>query len=67
MNDLIFEQLKKVRDSGKTNMLQWDGVYGATWDMQLYELMGWMEAHSDNDFFYLLTVDFSEWLESGRR
>ena len=64
MNELIFEQLKQVRDSGKTNMLQWDGVYGITWDDNLYELMAWMEHHNSTEYFHMLTGEFSEWLES---
>ena len=64
MSEVIFEQLKQVRDGGKTNMLQWDNVYGIAWDENHYDLIDWMDTHGQMDYFHLLTGEFSEWLES---
>ena len=65
MNDPLFEQLKEVRDSGETNMLQWGSVYRIACDSGYSELIIWMENHDTLGYFHMLTGSFSEWLENG--
>ena len=61
MDDIIFEQLKKVRDRGATNMLDHQnvkylsrGVYD--------ELYTWLDSNSPGAYARMLIGPFSEWL-----
>lgn len=47
MRKIIFEQITKVRDTGKTNMLDVNAVMRIAFDNDWYELTDWLSDRSN--------------------
>lgn len=62
-SDEFFEQLKDVRDSGQTNMLDQQGVQTVASQMDHDTLYRRIRRMNPGDFFMLITEQFTDWLE----
>lgn len=50
----IREQMEKVRLSGRTNMCEWRTVQRLAFDMDLYELVAWIEDSPKRYFHFIV-------------
>ena len=64
MSDIMFGQLKQVRDIGNVNMLDYRGVNEEAEALGLNDLLVWFDCNALTDYFNMLTGEFSEWLEN---
>lgn len=55
MNDLIKEQILKVRDTGLTNMFDTNAVQRIALEMELYELVTFIEDNKKSYVHFILT------------
>lgn len=55
MNDLIKEQILKVRDTGLTNMFDTNAVQRIALEMELYELVTFLEDNKKAYVHFILT------------
>ena len=55
MNDLIKEQILKVRDTGLTNMFDTIAVQRIAFEMELYELVTFIEDNKKAYVHFILT------------
>ena len=55
MNDLIKEQILKVRDTGLTNMFDTNAVQRIALEMELYELVNFLEDNEKAYVHFILT------------
>lgn len=61
--DQLMNQLETVRQSGATNMLDFNGVMQAANDQRQYALVVWLSEHTTREFGTLIMVTFSNWKE----
>ena len=55
MTDKVFDSIMKVRDSGKSNMLDLKTVQYVAYHMGLYELVTYIEEHPDEYAHFIMT------------
>jgi len=55
MSDLIKEQILKVRDTGFTNMFDTNAVQRIALEMELYELVTFIEDNKKSYVHFILT------------
>ena len=60
IDDKTFEEILKVRDSGKVNMCSVKEVQYEAFHMNLYELVNLIEEHPKEYFHFILTGDRGE-------
>ena len=60
IDDKTFEEILKVRDSGKVNMCSVKEVQYEAFHMNLYELVNLIEEHPKEYFQFILTGDRGE-------
>jgi hypothetical protein len=68
MNEKVMQQMKKVRDSGRVNMMDGSRVQKVAHDMGFFALVTAIQdlkprRHSPGDYVKLLDA-FEEWLEN---
>lgn len=54
MNKELITQIRDVRDSGKTNMFDKNGVQRVAFDMRLFELVEFIEDSNSEEYVELL-------------
>lgn len=54
ITDKVIEQIIKVRDTGKTNMFDYNTVQRIAYDMGLYELVMYIEENPKEYFNFIL-------------
>lgn len=59
-DELVRSQILKVRDTGRTNMFDLKMVQVIANEMELYELVKFIEEHRDNYVRFILTGKFME-------
>ncbi len=47
IDQVALEQLLEIRDSGATNMFDFNTVQRLAYDQDFYELVNWMEEHKN--------------------
>lgn len=57
----LFEQMEIVRQSGRTNMLDWRGVLHASRALNCPDLEAWFSDHVPNEYGRMVMVDFNDW------
>ena len=60
MNKKIKEQIVKVRDTGRTNMFDIHSVQRIANEMNLYELVVFIEEHRREYAHFIITGEFKE-------
>ena len=64
MSDIVFEQLRELRDSGVVDMLDYRMVRFACVEFDYPELADWLDSHTIPDYAIMLSGEFAGWLRA---
>ena len=56
ITDKIFEQILEVRNTGETNMFDIRAVMRVAYDLELYELVNFLDDKKHRDIYYRLIL-----------